>query len=80
VALDGSSIAGTGTLVGRNIEGFCLADRQGKGLGGRIMGELEKKAAEVHIDLVELDPSMLSVDFYHPLGYKGDERSYIKPR
>jgi hypothetical protein len=44
------------------------------------MGELEKKAAEVHIDLVELDPSMLSVDFYHPLGYKGDERSYIKPR
>jgi citrate lyase synthetase len=79
VAVQNGSIVGSGTLLGNNIRRvFVLPDRQGKGIGGRIMTELEQKAQEGQIKVVELDSSMVSVDFYHRLGYDGDCQAFIE--
>jgi GNAT superfamily N-acetyltransferase len=78
VALDKGEIIGTGTLLGSNIRRvFVVPSLQGRGLGGMIMAELERRAAEAMADIVDLDSSMVSVDFYRRRGYQEGERSSI---
>jgi GNAT superfamily N-acetyltransferase len=79
VALENGSIIGTGTLLGNNIRRvFVLPGVQGKGLGGRIMEELEQRAAEAGLKAVELDSSTVSIDFYRRRGYTAGERDFIE--
>jgi GNAT superfamily N-acetyltransferase len=81
VVLRNGSIAGTGTLLGKNIRRvFVLPCHQGKGIGGRIMTELELKAKYDHVDIIDLDSSMVSVEFYHRLGYTGNDHAFIELR
>ena len=79
VAVHNGSIVGSGTILGNNIRRvFVLPDQQGKGIGGRIMTDLEQKARQGRLNVVELDSSIVSVDFYHRLGYEGDCRAFIE--
>ena len=65
-------LVGTGTLLGTNIRRvFVLPEEQGKGIGGRIVAELERLAARDRIGTVDLDSSTVSEGFYHHLGYVG---------
>lgn len=79
VVLEHGSIIGTGTLLGNNIRRvFVLPEHQGRGLGGRIMAELEKRAAEAGVEVVDLDSSTASVDFYRRREYQGGAASSIE--
>ena len=79
LALENDSIIGTGTLLGHNIRRvFVRPDRQGKGIGGRIMTRLERMASDDRVEMVDLDSSMVSVEFYHRRGYLGDERCFLE--
>ena len=76
LVLRNASIVGTGTLLGQNIRRvFVLPGHQGKGIGGWIMAELERKASEDKVATIDLDSSLVSVDFYHHRGYLGDDVS-----
>ena len=68
-------LVGTGTLLGTNIRRvFVLPDEQGRGVGRMIVAELERIAAGNGVGTIELDSSTVSVEFYHRLGYVGEER------
>lgn len=75
--MDGS-IVGTGTLEGDEITRvFVLPEYQGLGLGKAIMETLEEKARSQGIKAVNIDASLVSLDFYHHLGYETTSVMYI---
>jgi GNAT superfamily N-acetyltransferase len=75
---ENNRLVGTGTLLGTNIRRvFVLPERQGMGIGAGIMAELESMAASEGTAVLDLDSSMVSVGFYHRLGYAGDALCFI---
>jgi GNAT superfamily N-acetyltransferase len=75
---ENDGLIGTGTLLGTNIRRvFVIPYSQGMGIGTMIMAELERLAEEDRLDIVDLDSSMVSVDFYHHLGYKDENRAFL---
>jgi GNAT superfamily N-acetyltransferase len=75
--IDGG-IVGTGTLEGDEITRvFVLPEYQGLGLGKAIMETLEEKARSQGIREVNIDASLVSLDFYHHLGYETTSVTYI---
>ena len=71
VALYGTEIVGTGTLLENDIRRvFIKPCFQGKGLGKLIMHTLEKKAADQNLDFVGLSASYTAKPFYEALGYE----------
>jgi len=71
-------IVGTGTLTGTNIRRvFVNASFQRQGLGLIIMKELERKAFEQGIRVVDLSASLVAKKFYDRLGYNTEEEKNI---
>ena len=71
-------IVGTGTLERDEITRvFVLPEYQGLGLGKMIMQTLEEKARSQGIKAVNIDASLVSLDFYHHLGYETTSVMYI---
>ena len=64
-------IVGTGTLVGAYIGRMYVApERQGKGLGGRILDALESRARAGGVETVDLAASIPARPFYQRRGYR----------
>ena len=71
VIKDKNIIIGTGTLKYTHIKRvFIKPTYQGKGLGGLIMNDLEEKAKNKNLKLVELHSSLFAKSFYDKLNYK----------
>jgi GNAT superfamily N-acetyltransferase len=71
VIKDNDKIIGTGTLKGTHIKRvFVNPAYQGKGLGRLIMNDLEIKAKNNNLKLVELHSSLFAISFYNKLGFK----------
>jgi GNAT superfamily N-acetyltransferase len=71
VIKDKNKIVATGTLRYTHIKRvFVSSNYQGKGFGKLIMSELEKKARENNLKLVELHSSLFAKQFYDSLNYK----------
>ena len=63
-------IIGTGTLLGRSIQGvFIHPSHQRRGFGKLIMHKLEKQAMADGIGTLELTSTLVSKQFYDSLGY-----------
>jgi len=77
VVLEGR-IVGTGTLLGTNVRRvFVDPSVQRRGIGKRIMGELEGRAKRMGVETVDLDSSLVSKEFYDSLNYICDEETFI---
>ena len=71
-------IIGTGTLLNTNIRRvFVDPSYQHQGLGKIIMRNLEEKALEVGINILDLSSSLVSKRFYDSLGYITQTEDYI---
>jgi len=78
MAKEGDRLIGTGSLVDNEISGlFVLPDVQSKGVGSVLMKELEDRAGQLDIDMVELDVSLPSRAFYEHLGYSGFKERFL---
>jgi GNAT superfamily N-acetyltransferase len=65
------SIVATGTLVGNEILGvFVKPENQGRGLGKRMMSELEGRAKKKGFSEIVLSVSLTSRKFYEALQYE----------
>jgi GNAT superfamily N-acetyltransferase len=74
-------IVGTGTLLGTNIRRvFIDPSHQHKGLGKLVMHELEKRALEKGISILDLSASLVSKQFYDSSGYVTQKEDYIPVR
>ena len=72
---DGRVMA-TIAIEDETISGFFVApDRQGQGVGRRLMRFIEEKAREKGLQAIRLSASVTAVGFYEKLGYSasGDE-------
>jgi GNAT superfamily N-acetyltransferase len=74
-----SRIVGTGTLIGDEIvRVFVDFTFQKRGFGKLIMRELEQKAVSAGVDVVKLDASLPSKEFYQSLGYIVLEETFLE--
>jgi len=88
VATLGSRVVGTASLEGSVVRTvFVTPDAQARGLGKRLMAEIERTAREGHIPLLTVPSSITAEPFYARLGFKavrdsyhGDERTIIMER
>jgi GNAT superfamily N-acetyltransferase len=75
---DETTIIGTGTLQGTNIRRFFIApEDQGKGFGRQIASALENKALSGRIPDLDLESSLVAVEFWKKLGYKIEKEDII---
>ena len=71
VVHSGGVLAATGTRVETNVRRvFVRADRQRRGIGKRVMAELEAEALEASIARLDLSASLPALEFYLRLGYE----------
>ncbi len=71
-------ITATGTLIGDEIvRVFVDQALQKRGLGKRIMAQLEAKAVSQEIGIVRLDASIPAKRFYDSLGYTTVEKTFL---
>ncbi len=74
-----NQIVGTGTILEDEIKRlFVEAKLQKQGLGKFIMRKLEEKAASLGIDVIKLDASIPSKEFYDSLGYVTLEETFLE--
>jgi GNAT superfamily N-acetyltransferase len=74
-----SQIIGTGTILEDEIRRvFVEAKLQKQGLGKLIMRKLEEKAASLGFDVIKLDASIPSKEFYDSLGYVTLEETFLE--
>lgn len=79
VIKDAGKIVATGTLRYTHIKRvFVSPNYQGKGLGKLIMQNLENKARENNLKLVELHSSLFAKQFYDSLNYKMFKMGNVK--
>ncbi len=70
VACDGRRIVGTATLRGDSITRvFVSPERQGEGIGGRLMRVVLDRARSSGLKAVRLDASLVSRRMYEHLGF-----------
>lgn len=80
IALNNTKIVGTGSLAGDTIYTvFVDPKEQGKGIGKKIMGKLEKLAKERQIRFLKVPSSITALKFYLKLGFK-KEKEEMLPR
>jgi len=71
VAYSGGVLVGTGTRVDTNVRRvFVRADRQRRGIGIKVMSELEAEALAAGIGRLDLSASLPALEFYLRLGYE----------
>jgi putative acetyltransferase len=72
VAADGATVIGFGQLnqdTGELDAVYVLPDRQGEGIGGMLLSELEGHARACGITTLELSATMNAAEFYERAGY-----------
>jgi GNAT superfamily N-acetyltransferase len=75
---DRDTIIGTGTLAGTNVRRFFIAPEQHhKGIGKYIALALEKKALIDGKSILDLESSLVAVEFWKTLGYIVEKEDYI---
>ena len=88
VAIINGRVVGTASLDGSVVRTvFVAPDVQARGIGKRLMAEIEHLARERHIELLTVPSSVTAETFYARLGfaavrdsYHGDERTIIMER
>ena len=71
VAESNELIIGTAAITGAELLTFFVhPDFQGKGVGIRLIGEIEKIAVKNKIGVVKLSSSLTAVSFYEKMGYQ----------
>jgi predicted N-acetyltransferase YhbS len=88
VAVLGQEIVGTASLDGKVVRSvFVAPNAQGRGIGSRLMGEIERAAREAGLSVLVVPSSVTAEQFYAKLGFKvlrdsyhGDERTIIMER
>lgn len=64
-------IVGTAALDGSRLRTFFVhPDRQRKGVGRALLGELERHASAAGLNRLEVESSVTGVPFYEALGYR----------
>jgi GNAT superfamily N-acetyltransferase len=72
-------VVGTGTIVGDEIKRvFVEPAYQGRGYGRWIMNVLEEKAVSLGINVVKLDASIPSKEFYDALDYATVHEAFLE--
>lgn len=72
VAIDEAAIVGFGQLdpdAGEVLAVYVLPDRQGEGIGRRLLSELEKRARARGVHRLELSATLNAAGFYARTGY-----------
>jgi putative acetyltransferase len=72
VAMDGTMVVGFGQLnpdVGEVDAVYVLPERQGEGIGGMVLSDLEQRAAERGVTTLELSATLNAANFYERAGY-----------
>lgn len=78
ILASGEEFIGTGTLFGSNARRvFVKPGYQKMGLGKRIMYDLEEKAVEKGVGIMDLDASLVAYPFYRALGYETQAEDVI---
>jgi len=78
VVLIEGRIVGTGTLLETNIRRvFVYPSAQRRGIGKRIMEDLEDRARMMGVKTVDLASSLVSKEFYDSLNYVCEEQTFI---
>jgi ribosomal protein S18 acetylase RimI-like enzyme len=88
VAVDGAMLVGTGSLEGAVVRTvFVSPSAQRRGVGARLMAEIERAALAGGIDSLSVASSITAQGFYEKLGFRtmkdnfhGDERTVIMER
>ncbi|MBI3197065.1 MAG: GNAT family N-acetyltransferase [Rhodospirillales bacterium] len=88
VAVTGDRLVGTASLDGKVVRTvFVAPDLQGRGVGRRLMAEVERAAREMGVEALTVPSSVTAEHFYSKLGFKavrdsyhGDERTIIMER
>jgi predicted N-acetyltransferase YhbS len=88
VALFGQRIVGTASLDGKTVRTvFVAPDVQGRGVGRRLMEEVERTARDTGVTTLVVPSSVTAERFYAKLGFKtvrdsyhGEERTVIMER
>jgi len=88
VAIDGGSIVGTASLDGAVVRTvFVSPSAQRRGIGARLMAEIEQTAIACGITILSVPSSITAQGFYEKLGFNsvsdsfyGDERTVIMVR
>jgi GNAT superfamily N-acetyltransferase len=82
VVFSGGALVATGTRVETNVRRvFVRADRQWRGIGKKVMAELEAEALAAGIARLDLSASLPAKDFYLHLGYEilSEEEEEVAP-
>ena len=72
VATDGTMVVGFGQLnpdIGEVDAVYVLPERQGEGIGGMVLSDLEQRARERGVTTLELSATLNAADFYERAGY-----------
>jgi predicted N-acetyltransferase YhbS len=88
VAVSGQGIIGTASLDGKVVKTvFVAPDHQGRGVGTRLMAEVERTARNAGLTTLVVQSSVTAERFYARLGFKavrdnyyGEERTIIMER
>ena len=71
VCVDGEKILGTALLDGDRVRNVNVdVDQHGKGIGRRLMAEIEAHALENQLPRIYLHSGITGEGFYHKLGYR----------
>jgi GNAT superfamily N-acetyltransferase len=77
VAAEDGEIVGTGTLLGTNVRRvFIDPARQHQGIGSLIYNELEKRACEKGLDILDLSSALGARTFWERHGYSVREEHF----
>ena len=72
VATDGTMVIGFGQLnpdIGEVDAVYVLPERQGEGIGGMVLSDLEQRARERGVTTLELSATLNAANFYERAGY-----------
>lgn len=72
---EGGTVWGEGLSSGNEVFGlYVSADRQGQGIGGRLLAAMEREIAATDAAEIVLTSTLTAVPFYHGKGYQEVER------
>ena len=79
VAVESNEVVGTARLKENTISTlFILPTKMGRGIGRRLMEQVEKKAKEDGYSFIQVPSSLTAVSFYRKMGYKKVKEVYSK--